>query len=154
MPQPLDKEQVESQKRIDPDYALRGKTLAVYLYFLRYKHARGISEVQHAFGFSSPSIAAHHLEKLLRLGVVTKDEFGSYNLEKKVDVGILQGFVNIGSLILPRFAFYAGFFLVISVSYILLNLHYLDFFALVGTIGAVAVFLYESWRSWRGKPFQ
>ena len=141
-------------EKVDPEYVLRGKTLRVYLYFLKHKEARGISEVQHALGFSSPSIAVHHLEKVLRLGVVSKDEFGRYILEKKIDVSILQGFVNIGSVVLPRFALYAGFFLVIAIAYVIFNLNYLDFFAIVGTIGAVAVFLYESWRSWRRRPFQ
>src|SRR6266571_7462148 len=109
----LVEEREELSGRNDPEYVLRGKTLKVYLYLLRHKQARGVSEVQHALGFSSPSIAVHHLDKLLRLGVVSKDEFGSYILERKIDSSILQGFVNIGSLILPRFAFYAGFFLVI-----------------------------------------
>src|SRR5205807_269328 len=141
-------------ERTDIEYVLRGKTLNVYMYVLRHKQARGISEVQHALGFSSPSIAAHHLEKLVRLGVVTKDEFGSYVLEKKIDASILQGFINIGGVILPRFSFYAGFFLVMSVAYVLFNLSYLDFFALVGTVGAVVVFFYEAWRSWTRRPFR
>jgi len=88
------------------------------------------------------------------LGVISKDEFGRYYLEKKIDVSILPGFVNVGSVFLPRFAFYAGFFLVIAVAYVILNLNYLDFFAMVGTIGSVVVFLYESWRCWRRSPFQ
>jgi len=141
-------------ERNDLEFALRGKTLSVYLYLLKHKQAEGISEVQHALGFSSPSIALHHLEKLLKLGVVTKDEYGRYNLEKKVDVSILQGFFSIGSVILPRFAFYAGFFLVISIAYLVLNLNNLDFLATVAMMGTVAVFFYESWRSWRRRPFQ
>ena len=141
-------------ERNDPDFVLRGKTLQVYLYILKHKEARGISEVQHALAFSSPSIAVHHLEKLLRLGVVSKDEYGKYNLEKKIDVSVLQGFVNIGSVFLPRFAFYAGFFLVVAIAYVIFNINHLDFLAVVGTVGAVAVFFYESWRSWRRRPFQ
>lgn len=150
----LDTKQVKPSERNDPEYILRGKTLKVYMHLLRHKQAKGISEVQHALGFSSPSIAVHHLEKLLRLGVLSKDEFGNYNLEKKIDVSLLQGFINVGSLVLPRFAFYAGFFLVISIAYVILNLGYLDFFALIGTFGALGVFLYEAWRSWRKRPFQ
>jgi hypothetical protein len=145
---------MKATERNDAEYALRGKTLAVYMYMIRRKEAEGISEVQHALGFSSPSIAAHHLDKLLRLGVVSKDEFGRYHLERKIDVSVLQAFVSVGSLFLPRFAFYAGFFLIISIAYILFNINYLDFFAVVGTVGAVVVFFYESWRSWRKKPFQ
>lgn len=147
-------EKLGPAEKADPEYVLRGKTLRVYLYFLKYKQARGISEIQHALGFSSPSIAVHHLEKLQRLGVVSKDEFGSYSLEKKIDVSILQGFTNIGSLILPRFAFYVGFFLILTVSDVIINLGYLDFLATVGLIVAVLVFFYESWRFWKNRPFQ
>lgn len=141
-------------EKADPEYVLRGKTLRVYLYFLKYKQARGISEIQHALGFSSPSIAVHHLDKLQKLGVLSKDAYGSYALEKKIDVSMLQGFTNVGSLILPRFAFYAGFFLIIAVSYVILNLAYLDFLAAAGLTGAVIVFFYESWRFWKKRPFQ
>ncbi len=62
----LVEEREELSGRNDPEYVLRGKTLKVYLYLLRHKQARGVSEVQHALGFSSPSIAVHHLDKLLR----------------------------------------------------------------------------------------
>jgi len=119
-----------TQRKVDPEYVLRGKTLRVYLYFLKNKEARRISQVQRALGFSSPNIAVHHLEKLLRLGVVSKDEFGRYKLKKKVDVTITQGLVNIGSVVLPRFAFYGGFFLVIAIAYMIFNLNYLDFLQL------------------------
>jgi hypothetical protein len=143
-----------SARRVDPEYLMRGKTLAVYIYFLRRKEASGISEVQHALGFSSPSIAAHHLEKLQGMGVLSKDQFGRFILEKKIDVSILQGFVSIGSAVLPRFAFYAGFFIVIAIAYLILNLNYLDSLSLIGTVGAAVVFVYESWRSWSRRPFQ
>ncbi len=140
-------------ERDDPEFVLRGKTLRVYLYLLKQKESSGISEVQKALSFSSPSIASHHLEKLVKLGVVSKDELGKFNLEKKVDISILQGFSNVGSLMVPRFAFYLGFFLIIAIAYIVLNVTNLNFLALVGTVGAVAIFSYESWRVWKRRPF-
>lgn len=140
-------------ERNDPEFALRGKTLKVYLYLLKRKESSGISEVQNALSFSSPSVASHHLEKLVRLGVVSKDELGRFNLEKKVDISILQGFTNVGRVIIPRFAFYLGFFLVIAIAYVVLNVANLNFLALVGTVGAVVIFSYESWRAWKRKPF-
>ncbi|MGH2637757.1 MAG: ArsR family transcriptional regulator, partial [Rhabdochlamydiaceae bacterium] len=99
----------------DPEFVLKGKTLDIYLYLLRHKDSAGISEIQKALGFSSPSIASHHLEKLVKLGVASKDaELGKFALVRKVDIRVLQGFVNVGTLILPRFAFYASLFLVIA----------------------------------------
>ncbi len=144
---------VMDNKNNEPDFVLKGKTLDVYLYLLRHKESAGISEIQKALGLSSPSIASHHLEKLVKLGVASKDELGRFGLEKKVDVGVLQGFANIGTLMVPRFAFYAGFFLVIAIAYVVFDLANLSLLALIGSLGAVTVFCYETLRVWRKRPF-
>jgi hypothetical protein len=135
------------------DYELRGKTLTVYLYLLRHGKAVGVREIQKELGFSSPSVAFHHLDKLVDLGVVEKDEYERYVLTKKVDTGILHSFVSIGGITLPRLGFYAAFFTTIAVAYLLLNVNSLDLYALIGTIGGAAIFWYEAWRVWRRKPF-
>lgn len=135
------------------EYALRGKTLTVYLYILKHGKAVGVREVQKSLGFSSPSVAFHHLDKLVELGVVEKDEYERYVLAKKVDTGILSSFVSIGGLTLPRLGFYAAFFTTIVAAYISANRGSLDLYALIGTLGGAAVFWYEAWRVWRRKPF-
>ena len=135
------------------DYALRGKTLTVYLYLLKHGKAIGVREIQKALGFSSPSVAFHHLDKLVELGVVEKDEYERYVLAKKVDTGILHSFVSIAGLTLPRLGFYAAFFTTIAVAYLLLNRSSLDLYAVIGTLGGSAIFWYETWRVWRRKPF-
>ena len=140
-----------SRERVD--YELRGKTLTVYLYLLKHGRAVGVREVQKELGFSSPSVAFHHLDKLVELGVVEKDNYDRYVLAKKVDSGILHSFVSIGGLTLPRLGFYAAFFTTIAGAYLVLNRSALDLYALIGTIGGTAVFWYEAWRVWRRKPF-
>ena len=135
------------------DYELRGKTLTVYLYVLKHGKAIGVREVQKALGFSSPSVAFHHLDKLVGLGVVEKDEYDRYVLAKKVDVGILHSFVSVGRVTLPRLGFYAAFFTTIGAAYLLLDRGSLDLYALIGTVGGAGVFWYEAWRVWRRKPF-
>jgi len=135
------------------EYALRGKTLTVYLYLLKHGKAIGVREIQKALRFSSPSVAFHHLDKLVELGVVEKDEYERYVLAKKVDVGILHSFVSIGGITLPRLGFYAAFFTTIAAAYVLLNRSSLDLYAVIGTLGGSAVFWYEAWRVWRRKPF-
>jgi LexA DNA binding domain len=135
------------------DYELRGKTLTVYLYLLKHGKAVGVREIQKELGFSSPSVAFHHLDKLVELGVVEKDEYERYVLARKVDTGILHSFISIGGFTLPRLGFYAAFFTTITVAYVLLNHSSLDLYALIGTIGGTAVFWYEAWRVWRRKPF-
>jgi DNA-binding transcriptional ArsR family regulator len=64
------------------EYELRGKTLSVYMYLLKNGSAVGVREVQKALGFSSPSVAFHHLDKLVSLGVVEKDQYDRYVLSK------------------------------------------------------------------------
>jgi len=135
------------------DYELRGKTLTVYLYLLRHGKAVGVREIQKELGFSSPSVAFHHLDKLVDLGVVEKDEYERYVLTRKVDTGILHSFVSIAGITLPRLGFYAAFFTTIAVAYLLLNSNSLDLYALIGTVGGAAIFWYEAWRVWRRKPF-
>ncbi len=135
------------------DYQLRGKTMEVYLYLLRNGMAVGVREVQKELGFSSPSVAFHHLDKLVGLGIVEKDQYERYVLVRKVDAGILSAFVNVGRLTLPRLGFYAAFFSTIAAAYLLLDFGVLDIYALIGTVGGSAVFWYEAWRVWQRKPF-
>lgn len=90
---------------------LKGKTLLVYWYFLRKGDGGiGVREVQRALGFSSPSVASHHLEKLRRLGSLDKNELGEYRLVGGVRVGLLRSFVRLGRVMLPRCLFYAIMF--------------------------------------------
>jgi predicted DNA-binding transcriptional regulator len=135
------------------EYELRGKTLKIYLYMLRQGKPVGVREVQRDLQLSSPSVAFHHIEKMVRLGVVEQDQLGNYVIAKKVDPGILQAFVNVGKFSLPRVGFYAVFFSTIAVAYVLSNLDLLDVYALIGTLGGAAVFWYELLRIWRRRPF-
>ena len=143
-PAEIDRDRVE--------YELRGKTLKVYAHLVRVDSS-GVREIQRELGFSSPSIALHHLEKLERLGVVGKDNVGRYFIARKVDVGILSAFASIGRLTLPRLGFYAAFFTTIAIAYMLESGASANLYAVVGTVGGVVVFWYEAWRSWRKRPF-
>jgi predicted DNA-binding transcriptional regulator len=146
----------EAKEKEKVEYELRGKTLQVYLYLLRHGKAAGVREVQKALGFSSPSVAFHHLDKLINLGIIERDQYERYVLVKKVDTGILNSFINVAGLTLPRLGFYAAFFTTIALAYILTNLTdpgLLNLYALIGTVGGCAIFWYEAWRVWRRKPF-
>jgi predicted DNA-binding transcriptional regulator len=135
------------------EFQLRGKTLKVYFYVLKQGKPVGVREVQRELGFSSPSVAFHHMEKLTRLGIIEQDSMGNYVLTKKVDPGILQAFVNVGKFSLPRLGFYAVFFSTLAVAYVVEDYNFLDLYALVGTVGAAAAFWFEAARLWRRKPF-
>ncbi len=143
----------EAKERARIDYELRGKTLQVYLYLLKHGKAVGVREVQKELGFSSPSVAFHHLDKLIDLGIIERDQYERYVLMKKVDTGILHSFVSIAGLTLPRLGFYAAFFSTIAVAYLFTNQGFLDLYALIGTVGGASIFWYEAWRVWKRKPF-
>lgn len=135
------------------EYELRGKTLKIYLYMLKQGKPVGVREVQRELGLSSPSVAFHHLDKLMRLNVVEKDQMDNYVIAKKVDPGILQAFISIGRFSVPRVGFYAAFFTTVAMAYIAFNLRDLSVLAVVGTLGASAIFWYELLRIWNRKPF-
>ena len=86
---------------------LKGKTLLVYMHILKAgQETVGVREVQRTLGFSSPSVAAYHLQKLQDLGLI-ENAYGDYRLIKEVKVGVLRSFVSVGGVMLPRFLFYA-----------------------------------------------
>jgi len=130
-------------------YKLRGKTLQVYVYMLRKRSPIGVRELQRALGFSSPSVAHHHLEKLKEIGLVTKDDAGRYRVLEKVDVGILKMFMIIGGRLIPRFIFYAVFLTTLLILYVIQNLDSLNAYALAFGVFSSIFFWIEAIRVWR-----
>lgn len=136
---------------------LKGKTLQVYWYLLRSSnHSAGVREIQRSLGFSSPSVAVHHLEKLQDLRLVTKRPTGEYVLTEEVKVGLLRFFTRIGRFLVPRYLFYSLWLSTMLLTYLLLygvsgSVH--NFFALTfGFIGCLILW-FETIRLWREKPF-
>jgi predicted DNA-binding transcriptional regulator len=136
---------------------LKGKTLIVYWYMLQQPtHIVGVREVQRALGFSSPSIAVHHLEKLQDLGLVRKKATGEYILEEQVKVGILRFFTRMGRFLVPRYLFYSALFSTMLTAYMLMWLSGLiapSFYAMTFGLLAALIFWIETIRLWRAKPF-
>lgn len=137
--------------------ALKGKTLLVYWYLLQQPtHSAGAREVQRSLGFSSPSIAVHHLEKLQDLGLIQKKGTGEYVLEGEVKVGILRFFTRMGHFLVPRYLFYSILFTTMLTAYVTLHIIgqitpslYTLMFGIIATI----IFWIETFRLWRAKPF-
>ncbi|RJS77060.1 hypothetical protein CW667_04400 [Candidatus Bathyarchaeota archaeon] len=133
--------------------SLKGKTLLVYWYLLQQpSHSVGIREVQRALGFSSPSIAVHHLGKLQDLGLVRKKMTGEYVLEEEVKVGILKFFTRMGRYLVPRYFFYSVFLSTMLTTYLILcglGQIFPSFYAVMfGSIASV-IFWIETVRLWR-----
>lgn len=136
---------------------LKGKTLIVYWYLLQQPtHTVGTREVQRALGFSSPSVAVHHLEKLQELGLVQKRVTGEYVLEEEVKVGILKFFTRMGTFMVPRYLFYSILFSTMLAAYLVLSsISQIvpSLYAVIFGLGASIVFWLETARLWRAKPF-
>lgn len=108
----------------DLETSLKGKTLRVYIYLLKKSGSKvGVREVQRALKFSSPSLAAYHLDKLVSLGLADKTATGEYFLRQEVKIGILKLFVRMGRYMIPRFAFYAVWMTSMLITYIVLYEH-------------------------------
>lgn len=134
---------------------LKGNTLRVYVYALK-KRKVGVREVQRALLMSNPSLAQYHLNKLRDLGLVSENN-GEYEVSNEVKVDVMKDFLRVGTLIVPRFIFYAVFF---SAFAGLMTIEAYSYFQLVpilewfsgALILAAVVFWYEAQRAWRSVP--
>ena len=136
---------------------LKGKTLIVYWQLLKsYGSHVGVREIQRSLKFSSPSVAAHHLDKLVSLGLVDKTGTGEYYLTQEVKVGLLRFFTRMGRFLVPRYLFYSVWFTTMFLVYIIFYGHDGSVHNLVAIIfGVLAnlVLWLETARLWRQKPF-
>ncbi|MGI0083651.1 MAG: winged helix-turn-helix domain-containing protein [Nitrososphaerales archaeon] len=140
-------------KNIDFESELRGRTLKAYLFLMKSAKPVGVRELQRALDLSSPSVAYHHLEKLERLKLVEKDQYGEYNIVKNVDINVLQSFAHIGKLLVPRFLFYAVFFSTLLGGYLTIYQGNANLFGVSFGGFAAAFAWYETLRTWKKRPF-
>ncbi len=133
---------------------IKGTTLRIYWEVFRSARPVGVREVQRLIRLSSPSTALYHLEKLRELGVVRKDEHGRYQIVEEIKPNQFRSFLRIGRIILPRFIFYAVFFVAVIVMYLLRSLITgiaPDTMALILGSSASLVCVYEALRIWRDR---
>jgi len=136
---------------------LKGKTLQIYWYMLRSPGSHvGVREIQRALRLSSPSVASHHLEKLVSLSLVDKTRTGEYYITQEVKVGLLRFFTRLGRFLVPRYLFYSIWFTTMLIIYITFyrpdgSIH--NLIAMIfGTLATLVLWL-ETLRLWRQKPF-
>ncbi|MCW4034621.1 MAG: winged helix-turn-helix domain-containing protein [Candidatus Bathyarchaeota archaeon] len=141
---------------------LKGKTLQIYWYLMRDPNCSvGVREVQRSLGLSSPSVAAHHLDKLLSLGLVQKTPRGEYLLNQEVKVGLLKFFSRMGRFLVPRHLFYAIWLSTMFAIYLVVynvilyqptfSVH--NIAAILFGVTANAFLWLETVRLWKEKPF-
>ncbi|MEM2744437.1 MAG: ArsR family transcriptional regulator [Nitrososphaerota archaeon] len=143
-------------KKVHIETKLRGKTLLVYWYLLKHGNSPvGVRHIQRELGFSSPSIVSHHLEKLIDLGLVKRNERGEYIPIEEVKIGIFKEFIRIGRLIFPRYIFYAVLFTTMLLSYIIIyqqNFSPHNTMALIFGFLACIILWYETLRLLKETP--
>ncbi len=130
----------------DLEEELRGKTLQVYWYILKTKKQVTAREVQRELHLSSPSVAIHHLEKLSRLGLISKDNMGQYSLIEEVKVGLLRFFISTGGYIMPRYFLYLAYFTGLLVFYIVafnLSFNIKDIYIVILALSSIMISAYE-----------
>ena len=92
---------------------LKGLTLRVYRFILKNDKPVGIREVQRALRLSSPTLALYHMNKLEEAGFIRK-ESGGYVADRI----LLENFIRLRRILIPRQFFYTVFFLTSFIFYI------------------------------------
>jgi len=136
---------------------LKGKSWAVYWYALGRGGPVTVREVQRSLGFSSPSVAQHHLEVLKDLGLLHREEGSTtYFVIRRATVGPLRDFVFVIGRPIPRFLFYACFLTTAYLAYLIFFMRSFTreaaLFLLFGAF-ALAFSWYEVYRALKSLPF-
>jgi predicted DNA-binding transcriptional regulator len=149
-----DKTADAEHKKTVAESQLKGNTLRTYIYVVTHKKT-GVREVQRELHLSSSSLAQYHLSKLVDLGLLT-EQGGEYFLADQIHVDVLKDFLKLGSLIVPRFIFYAVFFTIVTGFFGVLALYRpfseLDLFFIALLLVASGLFWYEALRAWLRGP--
>lgn len=131
----------------DLSEVLRGRTLKVYYLLLSTGEPWSGREIYRKLGFSSPSLSFYHLDKLKEIGLVDVNEDGMFIATRRVRVGVLTYFIDIGNRLIPRFLFYAFFFISLLISsffFLQLTIHPSDITLVLVLLIASTIFLFET----------
>lgn len=137
-----------------PGADLKGNTLRVYTYLFKVQRS-GIREAQRSLGFKSASLAQYHLEKLVELGLATKDASGDYLLAREIKIEALEQFLKVGSYIIPRFVLYSvmlTFLFLYSVLVVRVPPSTIGIWVYIFALTGLAISWYETIRAWRRTP--
>jgi len=139
---------------------LQGKTLQVYWYILTH-HRAGVREIQKGLKMVSSGTVAYQLNKLLKAGIISKnDKDGKYYVKEGVKKGVLGFYFRVGHLMIPRYSLYLVVNILGIIGYVFLAWIYGDEFIanpasllfLFFIIFCTSVFIFESIKIWERKP--
>ena len=144
----------------DKKKVLQGKTLQVYWYILTH-HSAGVREIQKALNMVSSGTVAYQLDKLVKAGIISKnDEDGKYYVKEGIKNGVLGFYFRLGHFMIPRYSLYLAVTILVVIGYIFLARIYGDelitnpmsLLFLFFIIFCTSVFIYESMKIWKRKP--
>ena len=133
---------------------LKGNTLRTYWALLSTEDGIiGVRELQRELGFSSPALAAYHLNKLVDYNLAV-NERGDYRLVKEVKVGILKQYIKWGTFLFPRYVLYASMFttLLIVAASRFEEPSFFSAYSLIVSFLAAAISWFEAFKIWQQKP--
>ena len=129
-----------------------GKTWDVYLCILTASSPIGVREIWRALGFSSPSLAQYHVNKLLELKLI-EPVAGKYKVNNEEQLEALRSFLMLRGMLIPRMVIYGALLSGILVSYLIFWPWRGDFRDLV-TVGvclfSTLAFFFEAYKQYRG----
>jgi len=126
---------------------LVGTSRRIYYYLLRQNRPITARQIQRDLNISSISVVNYHLKKLLEKGLVEETERG-YIIKKVID----KNLIKLRSLILPKSAFFASFFitsLIISLTLLSQNIKIQQVYMFLVILIAASYFLYDTIKKWR-----
>jgi len=137
-------------KNLEERVAGEYNTFRVYLYVLKKKRV-GVRGVQHDLGFSSPHLAAHHLKKLEKIGLLRKEN--SQYLAVAKTFGVLRLFLILDRWIIPKTFFLFILFLPMTVGFLMFfSQHPFFQIALVVSVIGLVLSLYFTVQFYRILP--
>jgi hypothetical protein len=109
----------------------------------------------------SPGTASYQINKLVKAGIISKnEEDGKYYVKEGVKKGVLGFYFRLGHLMIPRYSLYLVINILGVIGYVYLATIYGDAFItnpasllfLFFIIYCTCVFIFESIKIWKRKP--
>jgi len=133
-----------------------GKTLDVYLCILTKDSGVGVRDIWRELGFSSPSLAQYHVNKLLDLRLIEADFDGKYIVNDQESIEALRSFLLLRGMLIPRLTIYSALLLGLMVSYVSFwpwRGDFRDLATLFIGLFSAGAFLFEAVKQYRGLTF-
>ena len=130
-----------------------GKTWDVYLCILTSGTPIGVRDIWRSLGFSSPSLAQYHVNKLLELSLIESTPQGKYVTNDEERLEALRSFLALRGMLIPRMVVYAALLSGVMLSYVAFwpwRGDFRDLVVLGVTLFSVSAFLFEAVKQYRG----